>query len=257
MKRSSIDDLELSDDDELWAKHDFRPSRVLKTESSVDVMQNRSSDDDKAKTYSSAAAPPPIESFAFSRNARAPDTVAMKQSSNCSNGNGNNSDFIQIIDTSSSEENVENLDDDDAELADTRTSKRNNSSRLSRGRRFVVDDDDEEIENEGEGSDIFEEQEEAEQVEEDDVVKKALLKCSQISAELKSELYGTTAGPPCSGYSEVEENSSVRIITQVSIFLCLDKFSMLSSSTADCALFCFLNDRFILYSEGKISKNLN
>lgn len=229
MKRSSVDDLELSSGDEVWTKHDFRPSRILKTESGV--MQDLTSDDEfsverggsgrgrKAKSSSSTAATlPPIESFAYSINGRAhSDKTTIKQSSKYSNADVSNSKFIQIIDTSSSEENVENLDDDDAVLAET-TSKKNYSLRSSRGRRFVVDDDEEEEEigTKGEDSDdIFEEEmEDNGDEEEDDVIKKALRNCSKISEELKRELYGSTGGASCSSYSEVEENSSVRIVTQ-------------------------------------------
>lgn len=238
MKRSSVDDLELSSDDEVWNKHDFRPSRILKTES--DVMQDLSSDDEfsvdrrgggrKAKSSSSStvATLRPIESYAYSINGRASgDKAAMKESSRYSigDGGGSNSKFIEILDTSSSEENIENLDDDDAVLAET-TSRKNYSLRSSRGRRFVVDDDDEEedIGTKGEDSDdIFEEEmEDIGDEEEDDVIKKALRNCGKISEELKRELYGSTGGASCSSYSEVEENSSVRIVTQVSIF-CLRK----------------------------------
>lgn len=244
MKRSSVDDLELSSDDEVWTKHDFRPSRILKTEN--DVMQGLTSDDEfsvdgrgrKTKSLSSStvATLPPIESFAYSVNGRA---ATKKESSRYSNGvvvgGGSNSKLIEIIDTSSSEENVENLDDDDAVLAET-TSKKNYSLRSSRGRRFVVDDDDdeedEEIDTKGEDSDdIFEEEmEDVGNEEEDDVIKKALRNCGKISVELKRELYGSTGGASCSSYSEVEESSSVRIVTQVSTFLSLKRFSMLISS---------------------------
>lgn len=245
MKRSSVDDLELSSDDEVWTKHDFRPSRILKTEN--DVMQDLTSDDEfsvdgrgrKAKSLSSStvATLPPIESFAYSVNGR-PATKESSRYSNGVGGGGSNSKFIEIIDTSSSEENVENLDDDDddAVLAET-TSKKNYSLRSSRGRRFVVDDDDddeedEEIDAKGEDSDdIFEEEmEDVGNEEEDDVIKKALRNCGKISVELKRELYGSTGGASCSSYSEVEESSSVRIVTQVSTFLSLKRFSMLISS---------------------------
>lgn len=244
MKRSSVDDLELSSDDEVWTKHDFRPSRILKTEN--DVMQDLTSDDEfsvdgrgrgrKAKSLSSStvATLPPIESFAYSVNGRAA-TESSRYSNGVGGGGGSNSKFIEIIDTSSSEENVENLDDDDddAVLAET-TSKKNYSLRSSRGRRFVVDDDDgdEEIDAKGEDSDdIFEEEmEDVGNEEEDDVIKKALRNCGKISVELKRELYGSTGGASCSSYSEVEESSSVRIVTQVSTFLSLKRFSMLISS---------------------------
>lgn len=245
MKRSSVDDLELSSDDEVWTKHDFRPSRILKTEN--DVMQDLTSDDEfsvdgrgrKAKSLSSStvATLPPIESFAYSVNGRAATKESSRYSYGVGGGGGSNSKFIEIIDTSSSEENVENLDDDDddAVLAET-TSKKNYSLRSSRGRRFVVDDDDdeedEEIDTKGEDSDdIFEEEmEDVGNEEEDDVIKKALRNCGKISVELKRELYGSTGGASCSSYSEVEESSSVRIVTQVSTFLSLKRFSMLISS---------------------------
>ncbi|PPS08396.1 hypothetical protein GOBAR_AA12249 [Gossypium barbadense] len=53
---------------------------------------------------------------------------------------------------------------------------------------------------------------EEEQLQEDDVVGKALQKCAKISAELRKELYGSS-GASCERYAEVEA-SSVRIVTQ-------------------------------------------
>ena len=52
-----------------------------------------------------------------------------------------------------------------------------------------------------------------EEVEESDVIGKALQKCGKISEELRSELYGSSV-PVCDRYAEVEA-SSVRIVTQV------------------------------------------
>jgi len=93
----------------------------------------------------------------------------------------------------------------------------------SRGRRFIIDDEDEDAEENGgkdgrvaesyevESSEV--EGEEVEELNENDVVGRALHKCARISAELKGELFGSS-GTACERYSEVE-SSSVRIVTQV------------------------------------------
>jgi len=94
----------------------------------------------------------------------------------------------------------------------------------SRGRRFIIDDEDEDAEENGGGdgrvaelyeveSSEVEEEEEVEELNENDVVGKALHKCARISAELKGELFGSS-GTACERYSEAE-SSSVRIVTQV------------------------------------------
>ncbi|KZV49370.1 protein CHROMATIN REMODELING 19 [Dorcoceras hygrometricum] len=170
--------IEVSDDE--WSLHSdsFKPSRVFKP------------------TPTSAIPPPPIESFAY------------------------NPEPIQVIDSSSSEEDgkvglrngneFEGLEDEDADMEIGKRAATSN-----RGNRFVIaDDEDDPVEL----SFSFSEEEDgdaAEEVEEEDVVKKALRKCEKISAELKRELYGTNL-EVCDRYSEVElgASSSVRIVTQ-------------------------------------------
>ncbi|CDP07915.1 unnamed protein product [Coffea canephora] len=190
MTRRSIDDLELSSDEEVWSKHSFKFSRVI------------NSDDATSSKPQPRAAPPPIESFAYSNN---------------SGNNLSSCDLIEIVESSSEENGCENLEDDDVDLeVSNRSRKSVKTSTSSRGRRFVIDDDEEEEEEKivsnskenDELSDFFEEEEE-----ENDVIKKALQKCGKISAELRRELYGTTAAA-CDTFSEIEENSSLRIVTQ-------------------------------------------
>jgi SWI/SNF-related matrix-associated actin-dependent regulator 1 of chromatin subfamily A len=113
------------------------------------------------------------------------------------------------------------LEDDDVEEEEETT----RPSAVNRGRRFVVDDDDEdeEVDERERGGDLAEvydikssdeEWEEEElAVEDDDLVGKALQKCSKISVELKRELYGSGV-TSCDRYAEVEA-SSVKIVTQV------------------------------------------
>ncbi|GAY48598.1 hypothetical protein CUMW_112940 [Citrus unshiu] len=181
MKREYAEISEISDEE--WEPHSesFKPSRVLKI--------NTRSPEPKPKP------PPPIESFAYNKD--------------------------------------ENLEDDDVEEVVGPTAATNN-----RGRRFIVDDDEEEEEEEegeeeqeqehGDFVEVYDiksssqEEEEEElliiedEIENDDVVGKALQKCAKISAELKRELYGTTTSAACDRYAEVEA-SSVRIVTQSDI----------------------------------------
>ncbi|XP_017971610.1 PREDICTED: protein CHROMATIN REMODELING 19 [Theobroma cacao] len=133
--------------------------------------------------------PPPIESFAF--NSRTDSSFSDQSSDDCVE--------------------VEQLEDDDVEPED--------AGRVNRARRFVIDDDDEEEEDYGKDGDengceeVYDvESSEEEELQEDDVVGKALQKCSKISAELRKELYGSS-GASCERYAEVEA-SSVRIVTQ-------------------------------------------
>lgn len=184
MKREYAEISEISDEE--WEPHSesFKPSRVLK-------INTRSP---KPKPKPKPKPPPPIESFAYNKD--------------------------------------ENLEDDDVEEVVGPTAATNN-----RGRRFIVDDDEEEEEEEGEeeqeqehgdfvevydikSSSQEEEEEELliieDEIENDDVVGKALQKCAKISAELKRELYGTTTSAACDRYAEVEA-SSVRIVTQSDI----------------------------------------
>ncbi|XP_031109228.1 protein CHROMATIN REMODELING 19 [Ipomoea triloba] len=196
MKRS-LDYYELSDDEE-DEEHSFQLSRVLKTDS--------------------APPPPPIESFAYSKT----DTSSKRS----------NSDIIEIGDSSSEEieDKVENLDDDDDEELKA-------VNKIRSRRRFVIADededdcdemksakkrrevsgfDDEDEELELELNSEFEDDDEEEQEEEKDeidVVAKALHKCGKISSDLKRELYGSAAAA-CDRFSEVEEASSLRMVTQ-------------------------------------------
>lgn len=90
------------------------------------------------------------------------------------------------------------LEDDDEEVRP-----------VTRGRRFVVEDED----SDGDWADL-ESTSEVEEVEDDDVVGKALHKCAKISADLKRELHGSSAPTAGDRYAEVDA-SSVRIVTQV------------------------------------------
>lgn len=190
MKRER-DFIEISEDE--WSHHSdsFKPSRVLKPKPS---------------------SPPPIESFAFSK----------------SNNNGNSSNAVHIIESSSSEElgivngnEFEDLEDEDADMEVS-----NRASTATRGNRFVIDDDDDNDDDDEHGGGKVEEfgDDEAwlvEEEEEEDVVKKALRKCEKISAELKRELYGSTSAA-CDRYSEVELGpAAARIVTQVILLMLL------------------------------------
>lgn len=204
MKRS-LDYYELSDDD--WPEeHSFNPSRVLKTDS--------------------APPPPPIESFSYTKT----DTSSKRSNSN----------VIDIGDSSSEdiENKVENLDDDDDGFDEELEAVNKIRSR----RRFVIadededeghevkfakkrrevsgfDDEDEELELEL-NSDFEDDEEELEEENDEiDVVGKALHKCGKISSDLKRELYGS-AGAACDRFSEVEEASSLRMVTQVYTYIC-------------------------------------
>ncbi|KAK6931810.1 Helicase, C-terminal [Dillenia turbinata] len=184
MKRF-FEHIEISDDE--WENHSFKPSRVL-----------------KKQTPNSP--PPPLESFAY------------KPSKSPSNSSNSSDDVIEIKPNSF----PESLEDDDfEEVTDARPS-------TSRARRFVVDDDDEDSDGEypgvlevksddeeGEEDDDEEEEEignDSFEVEEDDLIGKALHKCSKISAELRKELYGSSVAA-CDRYAEVDA-SSVRVVTQ-------------------------------------------
>ncbi|KAA3483422.1 protein CHROMATIN REMODELING 19-like [Gossypium australe] len=159
--------------DEEWENHSFKPSRVLKKNPN----------------------PPPIESFAFNSQTQA--SFSDQSSDDCV-------EIEHLADDSNLEDDVEPDD----------------TGPVNRARRFIVDEDDDD-EEDGDGRDgnenVFEElydveSSEEEQLQEDDVVGKALQKCAKISAELRKELYGSS-GASCERYAEVEA-SSVRIVTQ-------------------------------------------
>ncbi|KAK9117982.1 hypothetical protein Scep_016075 [Stephania cephalantha] len=175
---------EISDDE--WENHSFKPSRVLKREPSPSEP-------------SPQPPPPAIESFSY-------------RSSNRENSKKIDVDFVEIEDS---------LEDDDVvDAAEARKSTGN-----SRSRRFVFDDEsDEDFEEVSEvrskayleDTELIEFDEDlgvvVVEVEEDDVVGKALQKCAKISAELKKEIYGSSTAS-FDRYAEVE-GSSVRIVTQ-------------------------------------------
>ncbi|TYH25140.1 hypothetical protein ES288_A03G145400v1 [Gossypium darwinii] len=159
--------------EEEWENHSFKPSRVLKKNPN----------------------PPPIESFAFNSQTQA--SFSDQSSDDCV-------EIEHLADDSNLEDDVEPED----------------AGPINRARRFVVDEDDDD-EEDGDGRDSNEngfeelydvESSEEEQLQEDDVVGKALQKCAKISAELRKELYGSS-GASCERYAEVEA-SSVRIVTQ-------------------------------------------
>ncbi|KAF7133261.1 hypothetical protein RHSIM_Rhsim09G0079500 [Rhododendron simsii] len=177
MKRPYV---EISDDE--WENHSsFDPSRVLKKPSNPPPPP--------------PPPPPPIESFAF------------RSSSTFQSVSSSSSDDSLLAQVENFDGNLvdDDLEDDDAEGPPPPT---------FRGRKFVVDEDSDGDFNEVEVVRVEEEEELEEMVEESDVVGKALQNCAKISAELRSELYGS--GPAAAAYdrySEVEA-SSVRIVTQ-------------------------------------------
>lgn len=174
--------VEISDDE--WENHSsFDPSRVL-------------------KKPSNPPPPPPIESFAF------------RSSSTFQSVSSSSSDDSLLAQVENFDGNLvdDDLEDDDAEGPPPPT---------FRGRKFVVDEDSDGDFNEVELVRVEEEEEIEEMVEESDVVGKALQNCAKISAELRSELYGSGAAAAAyDRYSEVEA-SSVRIVTQVIDYMSL------------------------------------
>lgn len=155
------------------------------TEISDDEWDNHSFKLSRALKKSQGA-PPPIESFSY----RPEDPQVSPEDVS----DGSSDDCVEI---------KEDLEDDDAEVL---------APPVSRGRRFVVDEDSDE-----DFAEVVEvksgtEEEAEEEVEDDDVVGKALQKCAKISAELRRELYGSSV-TACDRYAEVE-SSSVRIVTQ-------------------------------------------
>ncbi|XP_004498207.1 protein CHROMATIN REMODELING 19 [Cicer arietinum] len=167
---------EISDDE--WDNHSFKPSRVLK--------RPRSS-------------PPPLDSFAY----KPPPQLTVST---------DDDDCVEITPNSVNLDELEDADVDECDAAPAAT----------RGRRFIIDDDEEDDGGDRNGSgsvDLYdiestedEVEDEIEEVDEDDVVGRALQKCARISVELKGELFGSS-GAACERYSEVE-SSSVRIVTQ-------------------------------------------
>lgn len=163
--------------DEEWENHSFKPSRVLK--------QNPNP-------------PPPIESFAFDSQPR--PSLSDQSSDDCV-------EVQQLEDDS-------NLEDEDIQAEDAKPV-------INRARRFVVDDDEDDDNDDKDGDEndcvVYDvESSEEEDLQEDDVVGKALQKCAKISAELRKELYGSSRAS-CERYAEVEA-SSVGMVTQVYFF---------------------------------------
>lgn len=171
---------EISDDE--WENHTFKPSKVLKR--------------------TNLPSPPPIESFAYQPHA-----------------SGSTGSYDSPV----------NLDDEGEGDVNTMHSPHGCGSR---GRRFVVDDDsdveevvevrpvapdDEEISWSEDDADIVEAEtanlQEDLEVEEVDVVGRALRKCGKISSALREELYGSSISN-YDRYAEVEA-SSCKIVTQV------------------------------------------
>ncbi|KAG5010089.1 hypothetical protein JHK87_018604 [Glycine soja] len=180
---------EISDDE--WENHSFKPSRVLK----------------RPRT-SSPPSPPPVESFAYTSSSKV----------DVSSENDDDSDCVEIApEAANFRQNLDDLEDADVD---------DEPVPASRGRRFIIDEEEEEDgeeENGGRDGHVAElydvesseeevVEEEVEELNENDVVGRALHKCARISAELKGELFGSS-GTACERYSEVE-SSSVRIVTQ-------------------------------------------
>ncbi|KAF0893409.1 hypothetical protein E2562_024221 [Oryza meyeriana var. granulata] len=127
-------------------------------------------------------------------------------------------------------------EDDDLELADDdfdHPDPRPSRPRRATARRFVIKDDDDsdghvgafemegaEAEEDGVNWSELENEDDEDgdygeakvEVEEGDVVGKALRKCARISADLRQELYGSSTRN-CESYAEIDD-SSVRIVTQ-------------------------------------------
>lgn len=169
---------EISDDE--WEHHSFKPSRVL--------------------NQSTALPPPAIESFAFK-----PHKVR---------------DFSDQSSDDCVEVTPPHLRDSDLEDDDVEPPPHDDVAPMaSRGRRFVVEDEEDDVE-EGVSPEVVdvkssdEGEEEVVELDDDDVVGKALQKCAKISAELRRELYGSSSATVSDRYSEVEA-SAVRIVTQV------------------------------------------
>ncbi|KAG0454043.1 hypothetical protein HPP92_025347 [Vanilla planifolia] len=176
---------EISDDE--WAKHSFKPSRVLK--------KGRSSP------------PPLIESFAYRSG----------------NGGIANSNGLSSVDVVNLEDEEDGVEVEEKFLPVTRTTR----GSLVRRYVVDEDSDDEggndRIDLSGEDEEdafyfgISEKIEEEVKWEENefDVVGNAIQKCAKISADLRRELYGSSVSA-CDRYAEVDA-SSARIVTQEDI----------------------------------------
>lgn len=164
--------------EEEWSRYSFNTSRVFKRTQQAETPK-----------------PPPIETFAFTKSQKREESSS--------------DDCFEI-------QNLENtdLEDDDAVLEDEGVEE----VRANRGRRFVVEDEDDNEDASGGafGGDaqVYEvkSSEDEEELDDEDVVGKALQKCAKISADLRRELYGSSVAS-CERYAEVD-SSSVRIVTQ-------------------------------------------
>lgn len=164
--------------EEEWSRYSFNTSRVFKRTQQAETPK-----------------PPPIETFAFTKSQKREESSS--------------DDCFEI-------QNLENtdLEDDDAVLEDEGVEE----VRANRGRRFVVEDEDDNEDASGRafGGDaqVYEvkSSEDEEELDDEDVVGKALQKCAKISADLRRELYGSSVAS-CERYAEVD-SSSVRIVTQ-------------------------------------------
>ncbi|XP_070671278.1 protein CHROMATIN REMODELING 19-like isoform X3 [Malus domestica] len=84
---------------------------------------------------------------------------------------------------------------------------------VNRGRRFLVEDEDSDGDWANIESTSEEEEDEVKELEDDDVVGKALQKCAKISTDLRKELHGSSAPAVSDRYAEVEA-APVRIVNQ-------------------------------------------
>ncbi|TQD87248.1 hypothetical protein C1H46_027210 [Malus baccata] len=169
-----------------WEDHSsaLKPSRVLK----------------KSRT----PRPPPIESFAI--------RLASKPQRLSHDDEDSDSDCVEI---------KHELDDDDFdcvviknELEDDDADEVLEARPVNRGRRFMVEDEDSDGDWANIESTSEEEEEEVEELEDDDVVGKALQKCAKISTDLRNDLHGSSAPAVSDQYAEVEA-APVRIVNQV------------------------------------------
>ncbi|XP_068639899.1 protein CHROMATIN REMODELING 19 [Aristolochia californica] len=145
-----------------------------------------------SRILSNGKSPPAIESFSYQP----------KTQENCTKKDAT---YHGIVEDSWEEEVEEKLEDDDVQATE-------NVPAGNRARRFVVDEESDEDFAEVVDVESSEEEKVSEDIEEDDLVGKALQKCAKISATLRQELYGSSAFS-CDRYAEVE-TSSARIVTQ-------------------------------------------
>ncbi|KAB2625821.1 SWI/SNF-related matrix-associated actin-dependent regulated protein 1B [Pyrus ussuriensis x Pyrus communis] len=100
------------------------------------------------------------------------------------------------------------------ELEEDNANKVSEARPINRRRRFVVEDEDSDGDWANVESNSEEEEDEVEELKDDDVVGKALQKCVKISADLRNELYESSAPAVSERYAEVEA-ASLKIVNQV------------------------------------------